>query len=304
MNTAQGWFFMTRPTTGLTFWDHIKELRSRLIVCIVALVVGTFLGGFVARRVLTFLTRPLASAMFYREEKPLRILVDKNGRLTLAKKLTPQERQHLSKFRLEFEFESDGEKFCFGPDYRSNFYYFGPIDPFILWLKAAFIVGVILSLPIMLWEGWAFVKPGMTVRERRAVIPIFGAGMVLFPIGVAFAYFMLQFALGFFSRYAFPGLEPRLGIMQYMSFALTMMLAAGCVFELPVAIVILARMGLVSSTFLKKYRAHAVVILFILAAALTPPDIFTMFAIALPLLLLYEISILVAGFIEKKRIEL
>ena len=176
------------------------------------------------------------------------------------------------------------------------------MDPFLLWLKASLIVGIILAIPfIVLKELWGFIRPGLTKKERRAVKPVLLAAMVLFPLGVAFAYFMLRFALGFFTRYSFQGLEPRLGIMHYLGFALTMMLAAGLVFELPVAIVILTWMGVVKSAFLRKYRRHAIIILFLLAAFVTPPDVFTMFAIALPLLVLYEISIIFARLIEVKK---
>lgn len=287
--------------SDLSFWDHWKELRIRIIRCIIFLAVGTLVGVFVSRPVLAILTRPLAGAVFHGKEKSLTFTIDEQGRAILSNPPEPGEWDQLSKFRMKFIFQPEGKQFTFGPDYRTNFYYFSPLDPFLLWLKASLIVGVIAALPFILWQVWGFIRPGLTDAEKRAVIPVILAALVLFPLGAAFAFYMLRFALGFFTRYAFSGLEPRLGIMQYVSFALTMMLAAGCVFELPVVITILTWMGLLSSGFLKKYRRHAVILLFILSAFVTPPDIFTMFAIALPLLILYEISIMLAVMIEKKR---
>jgi len=287
--------------SDLSFWEHWNELRTRFIRCFIVLILASCLGLFTAKYILRILTEPLARAMVHREKTSLRINVDKNGNLRIDEKVDLETQKELSKFRLDFVFESDGRTFSFGPDYRSNFYYFNPIDPFLLWLKASLIVGIILSLPYILFQFWAFIKSGLKKGEKRLIKPVILLAMILFPVGVAFAYFLLQFALGFFTRYTFPGLEPRLGIMRYLSFALTMMIASGLVFELPVIIILLSWMGLVNSRFLIKYRKHAIIILFLVSAFVTPPDIFTMFAIAIPLMVLYEISIFLAKVIEKKK---
>jgi sec-independent protein translocase protein TatC len=290
-----------KDSADLTIWDHWDELRTRIIRCFIALLISTILGLFLARDVLELLTRPLAHAMIRLEEKHLSIRVAPDGALFLENMPDPQDKGKLSRFRLDFKFDNDNQTFTFGPDYRSNFYYFHPIDPFTLWLKASLIIGVLLSLPYILFQVWAFIRPGLTLREKSAVKPVLWLGFILFPVGACFAYFMLQFALGFFTRYTFPGLEPRLSIHSYIGFALSLMLASGAVFELPVLIVILTAMGLVHPAFLRKYRRHAVVLLFFIAAVVTPPDVFTMFAVAIPLLVLYEFSILLSYFIEKKK---
>lgn len=292
---------MSEATSGLTFWEHFAEFRLRILRCLIYLLIGTCLGFFLSRKALTVIVKPLARAEFHRKEIPLRIHVDSQGRMSLQDPVLLKGEEDLSRFQLEFQFDRDGRIFRFGPDYRSHFYYFSPLDPFLLWLKASFILGMIGALPFILWEVLSFVGPGLNQRERKMVKPVMAAGLFLFPLGVLFAYYILQFALGFFTRYSFPGLEPRLGIDRYLGFALTLMLAAGIVFELPVAIVILSWMRLVSSSFLRKYRKHAIIVLFVLAAMVTPPDVFTMFAIGLPLILLYEISVLAAVFIEKAR---
>lgn len=293
---------MVLKTNDLTFWEHFGELRIRFIRCIIYLCLGTIVGFFMARQVLYVLTRPLSMSSFQKNEEPLRLRADKDGRIYLLETEPGRGEKRISQFQMEIEFDTTGtKKIRFGPDYRFNFYYFNPVDPFILWFKAALIVGVILSLPFIFFEIWKFVSPGLNSKEQKAVIPIIFAGAILFPVGMAFAYFMLVFALGFFSSYSFPGLEPRLGIMPYLNLALTMMLASGCVFELPVVIVIMSWMGIVRAAFLRKYRRHAIILLFIFAAIITPPDVFTMFMVALPLLLLYEISIILAAIIEKRK---
>lgn len=293
---------MTPNETELTLWEHFEELRIRFIRCIVYLCLGTIVGFFLARHVLYVLTRPLSISSYQKNEEPLRLLADKDGRIYLPKADQASGEKRISQFQMEIEFDTTGtKKIKFGPDYRFNFYYFNPIDPFILWFKAALIVGFILSLPFIFFEIWKFVTPGLKAKEKKAVKPIIFAGAILFPVGMAFAYIMLAFALGFFSSYSFPGLEPRLGIMPYLNLALTMMLASGCVFELPVIIVVLSWMGIVRAAFLRKYRRHAIILLFIFAAIITPPDVFTMFMVALPLLFLYEISIIISAIIEKRK---
>ncbi|MBN1902618.1 twin-arginine translocase subunit TatC [Candidatus Sumerlaeota bacterium] len=285
----------------LSVWDHWEELRTRIIRCIIALSLSAILGLFLSKNALEALVQPLARSLNHLEENYLTLRISPEGTLCVENLPDPESINKLSRFRLIFHFEKNDKTFVFGPDYRTNFYYFNPIDPFTLWLKASLILGVLIALPYVLFQVWAFVSPGLTNSEKRGVKPVLWMGFLLFPIGACFAYFMLQFALGFFTRYTFPGLEPRLGIHSYIGFALTLMLASGVVFELPVVVVILTSMGLVHPAFLRKYRRHAIILLFLLAAVVTPPDVFTMFAVAIPLLVLYEFSIILSSFIVKKR---
>mgnify|MGYP006278012059 CR=1 FL=1 len=292
---------MANHISGMTFWDHFEELRRRIIRSILYIIIGTCIGLLVSRQVLAILVEPLSKAVFHKTEEPLIIQVDEEGRLYFPGEFSPGDLQKKSRFRIAFHFDKTDRTINFGPDYRTNFYYFSPVDPFILWLKAAFLVGLVLAIPVIVFEIWKFVSPALSNHEKKLVIPVVIAGFILFPIGVIFAWHLMRFALGFFTRYTFQGLEPRLSVLKYINFALTLMLAAGTVFELPVVVVILSWGGLISSSFLRKYRRHAIIVMFVISALITPPDIFTMFAIALPLLILYEISILLAALIEKKK---
>jgi sec-independent protein translocase protein TatC len=286
----------------LTFTEHLEELRRRLIICAVALLVCTAIGFFLARPVLGILTRPLSQVPYKQNEKVLHLTVGKDGVLRAREPLSEEDLKQLSKFRIQFDFpDLNDSRFVFGPDYRTTFFYFHPVDPFVLTIKAAFMTGILLALPIWLWQVWLFVAPALSRKERRYVMPLLVLALVLFPVGAGFAYYSLKFALGFLSRYAIPGLEPRLDILKYVSFALTMMIAAGCVFEVPLIILFLTRIGVVSTKTLRKYRGAAIVLIFIISAALTPPDPLTMIAMAIPLLLLYELSIWLARPLERKK---
>ncbi len=293
---------MANDQPTLTFTEHLEELRRRLIICAVALLVCTAIGFLLARPVLGILIRPLSKAPYKQNEKVLHLSVGKDGVLRAQEPLTEEDLKQLSKFRIEFDFpELNNSKFLFGPDYRTHFYYFHPVDPFVLTIKAAFMTGILLALPVLLWQVWLFITPALSRKEQRYVIPLLALALVLFPVGAGFAYYSLKFALGFLSRYAIPGLEPRLDVLKYIGFALTMMIAAGCVFEIPLVILFLTRIGVVSTKTLRKYRAAAIVLIFVLSAALTPPDPLTMVAMAIPIILLYELSIWIARPLERKR---
>jgi sec-independent protein translocase protein TatC len=293
---------MANEQPSLTFTEHLEELRRRLIICAVALLVCTAIGFLLARPVLSILIRPLSRVSYKQNEKVLHLTVSEDGVLRTQEPLTAEDIKQLSKLRIEFDFpELNDTKFVFGPDYRSHFYYFHPVDPFVLTIKAALMTGILLALPIWLWQVWLFVSPALTNKERRYIISLLGLALILFPVGAGFAYYSLKFALGFLNRYTIPGLEPRLDILKYISFALTMMIAAGCVFEVPLVILFLTRIGVISTKTLRKYRAAAIVLIFVLAAAFTPPDPLTMIAMAIPIILLYELSIWIARPLERKK---
>lgn len=288
-------------TPELTFIEHLEELRTRLIICISALVVCTIIGFFVSNYVINILTQPLKKAAYRRPAQPLHIKVDSQGHLLLEQPLSKEDIKKLSRFQMVFEFEeAPGQQFNFGPDYRSQFYYFSPLDPLVLRIKASIIAGIILALPILLWQLWLFVSPGLTRKEKHYTFPLMFMGLGLFPLGCAFAYFFLRFALGLLSRYAMPGLEPRLEIFRYLNFVLTMMIATGAIFEVPMVILFLTRIGVVSTAMLRRYRAYAIIGIFIITAMLTPPDVVTQVVMAIPLIFLYELSIWLARPIEKR----
>jgi sec-independent protein translocase protein TatC len=166
------------------------------------------------------------------------------------------------------------------------------ISPFLVPLKITLLAAFLLALPVVLYQVWAFVAPGLYTHEKRLVMPLVISSTLLFFIGVAFCYF---FVFGqvfkFIQSFAPKSITAAPDIEAYLSFVLTMFIAFGAAFEVPVVVMVLARMGLVSIEKLKAFRSYFIVLAFIVAAVITPPDIVSQLALAVPMCLLYEVGI-------------
>ncbi len=173
---------------------------------------------------------------------------------------------------------------------------------FVAYFKVGLISGLIISLPLVFWQLWGFVAPGLYPKERKMVVPFVLTATALFLVGASFCYFLvLPFALKFLIGFSQGLLSPIITVNSYITFAGMLMLAFGLCFEMPVAAYILGRLGIISSKFLSKGRRVAIVIILIVAAILTPtPDIFNQCLLAGPMYVLYEISILVVRFTGKR----
>lgn len=173
---------------------------------------------------------------------------------------------------------------------------------FIIKLEIALIVGIVLSIPVILYQLWAFVAPGLHQNERRFIWPVIVGSMFSFIAGAAFAFYLIiPFALEFFLGLAPSTVENNIAVDFYFGFLLRMLIVFGIVFQLPVVSVILSRLGLITPQFLRKYRRHAIVIFFIAAAILTPPDPTTQIMLAVPMILLYELTIGLSYLFYKKK---
>ena len=179
----------------------------------------------------------------------------------------------------------------------------GPTDALMAALKMSFLVGVAVALPYVLWEVWRFVSPGLYNRERRLTGPFVLAGVLLFLIGVSFAFVVvLPLGLRFMWNFTeYLGVKPVWALASYLGFASTMMLAFGLAFQLPIVIIVLAKLGLVRPETLSKKRPYAVVLILVAAAFLTPPDVMTQALLAVPMMVLYEISVLAAFVVTRRR---
>lgn len=173
-----------------------------------------------------------------------------------------------------------------------------PFGQVFLYMQVAVIGGVILSIPNILYQVWAFIAPGLMPKERRHIKAIVSFSSVCFLAGIAFAYFvMLPSALTFFAGFGSAQIENNIAINEYMNFILSVMLAAGIVFELPMVSWFLSQLGILTPAFMKHYRRHAIVSIFVLAALLTPgTDPVSQILLAVPLLVLYEFSIAISAF--------
>lgn len=166
------------------------------------------------------------------------------------------------------------------------------ISPFMVPLKILLMTAFLIALPFVLWQVWAFVAPGLYSHEKRLVLPLVISSTVLFFIGVAFCYFFVfGQVFSFIQGFAPKSITAAPDIEAYLGFVLTMFLAFGLAFEVPIAVVVLARLGLVSVDKLKSFRGYFIVAAFVVAAIVTPPDVVSQLALAIPMCLLYEIGI-------------
>jgi len=166
------------------------------------------------------------------------------------------------------------------------------ISPFLVPLKILLMAAFLIALPVVLYQAWAFVAPGLYSHEKKLVLPLVVSSTVLFFAGVAFCYF---FVFGqvfkFIQSFAPKSITAAPDIEAYLSFVMTMFIAFGLAFEVPIVVVVLARLGMVSIDKLKKFRGYFVVLAFVIAAVITPPDVVSQLALALPMCLLYEVGI-------------
>ena len=181
----------------------------------------------------------------------------------------------------------------------SKIIFTGLAEPFFTAVKISIFSGFFFSLPFILYQAWAFIAPGLYNNEKKMILPFVFWGTIMFLAGASFAYYIV-FPVGFKVLVTFGGQQftamPR--ISEYVSFFGKLMLGFGIAFEMPVATYFLAKLGLVTDRTLKDFSRYAIVVIFILAAVLTPPDLFSQMAMAVPLLILYGVSIIIAKIVN------
>jgi len=174
-------------------------------------------------------------------------------------------------------------------------------EAFFTYLKVSLLSGIMLAAPVLLYQFWMFVAPGLYKKERHILLPITFLSSLFFVGGALFGYFIVfPWGFKFFLGFATDTIRPLPSMKEYLSFSAKLLLAFGLVFELPLVLTFMARLGIVSVDFLKKNRKYALLIFFAGAAILTPPDVITQIMMAFPLMLLYEISIVGARVFGKK----
>jgi sec-independent protein translocase protein TatC len=174
------------------------------------------------------------------------------------------------------------------------------ISPFMVPLKILLMTGFLIALPVVLYQAWAFVAPGLYTHEKKLVMPLVISSTLLFFIGVAFCYyFVFGQVFKFIQSFAPKSITAAPDIEAYLSFVLTMFVAFGLSFEVPIVVIVLARMNLVTIQKLKDFRSYFIVLAFIIAAIVTPPDVVSQLALAIPMVLLYELGIWAAQLFIK-----
>ncbi len=187
---------------------------------------------------------------------------------------------------------------------NSSFVFTAPGEGFFTNLKVAFVAGVFLASPLIFYQIWAFIAPGLYETEKRHILPVAFFSALFFMSGGLFCYFVaFPFAFDFFMAYATGDVKAMLSLSETLSFILQLLLAFGIIFELPLFVFFLARLGLITADWMRSMRRYAVLVNVVVAAILTPPDVMSQMLMAAPLLLLYEISILVAATFGRKKKE-
>ena len=262
------------------FIEHLVELRKRLIIIVIAVIVGMGVAWNFSDDILVFMEKPLTGKTYLTELKK-----------TVYTALKTRYPAIYSRARLDEELSK--------PQQKHSLNYTAPLEPFFIQCKISMLAGFILALPLVFYQLWLFIAPGLTFRERRLVIPFVTAATLAFCIGAVF--FLLAiwpFIINFSLSYETEGLRSWLSLSSYVNFCLRLILMFGLIFELPVLTLLLSRFGIVSYRFLAGKRKYALLASSIVAAFHS--DLITMFVIMIPLYLMYEVSVWVAFFLGRK----
>ena len=182
-----------------------------------------------------------------------------------------------------------------------DFVFIAPAELFLSHIKLALSGGLIFSLPFLVLQIWLFVVPGMNKREKRYILASLLFGGIFFITGAAFAYMIvIPIIINFFMGFQMEEITPMISFSSYLSFLFSTIISFGAVFELPIVMILLTRFGILKVSFLKKSRKYIILIIFVLSAILTPPDIISQLLLSGPMILLAELGIFMSGIVEKK----
>jgi sec-independent protein translocase protein TatC len=241
----------------MTLLQHLEELRRRLVICILAVAGGAFVGWFLYGPVLNLVLNPYCD--YWKTTDPKTRIV-----------------QSCSLFFNE------------------------PLGAMVVKLKIVVFIGLMVALPVLLYQLWMFIVPGLTRKERRMAIPFVGSSVALFALGALFAYLTLPKGLNFLLGFAGSGFVPILTGDRFVTFVLLVAVAFGLAFEFPVLLVFLELVGVVTSQKLRKWRRYSILGISIFAAVITPSsDPYTMLAMTIPMCLFYEAAIIIGRLMKK-----
>ncbi|MGF1573032.1 MAG: twin-arginine translocase subunit TatC [Sumerlaeia bacterium] len=297
---------------NLSFLEHLEELRFRLILSVIAIGVGMILGLIFAKPVNEILIQPFRqSTGIYKDSSPLQaqtiqLIVNAEGVVRMSSLSLDDSLGSGTLTMQRLELFREGQDVAFatfegGGAKTNSLGYFRPMDPFVIYFKTAFLIGFILALPFLVFQIYSFVSPGLLPKERQAIVPLFLLAAVLFPAGAAFAFFLMKYMIYFLTVYALQDVQIFNDIKAYLSFALMMILAFGILFELPVVVVLLTRLGIVSVDTLAAKRKIIFIGILVVAAAIIPGgDPFTLFAMTIPLYVLFELALIMSRIGSRK----
>jgi len=265
----------------LPFIEHLVELRKRLVIIVIAVVIGMGVSWNFSTDILNFVEKPLTGKTYLTEIKNRVYLQLKERAPALY-----------TRYKLDQEVNA--------PQKKHPLNYSAPLEPFFIQCKISMLAGFILVLPIVFHQLWQFIAPGLTRKERRWVVPFVTAASLTFCVGAMFFLIVIwPVIINFSLSYEAEGLQSWFNISAYVNFCLRLILVFGLIFELPILTLILSRFGLVNYQFLAPKRKYALLASAIVAAF--HADLITMFVIMIPMYLMYEISIWVALIFGKRK---
>jgi sec-independent protein translocase protein TatC len=231
---------------------HLEELRKRIKITLIAVVIGFGISYFFSKELFDILMIPLVEAL--------------------------------------------------PPD--STLIFTGVAEAFITYLKVALVCGIFLASPVILHQLWAFLAPGLYENEKKSFFPVILFSSFFFVGGALFGYFVIfPFGFQYFLGFATDIIKPMPSVREYFAFSVKLLFAFGVVFELPLFILFLSRLGIVNHKMLRSFRKYALLLIFAVAAIITPPDVFSQIMLGLPMILLYEVGIIVAKLFGKEKRE-
>ncbi|GAB6086596.1 twin-arginine translocase subunit TatC [Alkaliphilus crotonatoxidans] len=188
------------------------------------------------------------------------------------------------------------------PASQLDFIYLSPPELFVAYIKISLVVGVVLTLPITLFQIWLFVKPGLTKKERANLLFALFMAIIFFLLGILFAYYVIiPLTIQFFVKVSTQQIAPLFSFENYIGFISSLLLAFGLTFEMPLIILLLTHLNLITPAALKKYRKMIILVIFVVSAVLTPPDIISQCLMAAPMILLFELSLILSSIIYRKK---
>ncbi|MBF0519952.1 MAG: twin-arginine translocase subunit TatC [Nitrospirae bacterium] len=249
----------------MSFVDHLGELRMRLIISSVTILVIFVVVFNYSEFLFKILVLPMEQSLVFKMQMPFIFF---EAKTTQAVKLV----------------------------------FLEPAEAFWMHIKLSMLASIVLALPVLFSQLWLFISPGLLPKEKKYVLPFIFSATVLFLCGAFFCFIIvLPFALGFLLTYKTEHMTPMISVGNYVDFTMKFILAFGIIFEMPIIIIVLTKLGIVTPGFLKKYRRHAIVLAFIIAGIVTPtPDAFNQTLMAVPMIVLYEVGIFMSQFFIKK----
>ncbi len=283
-------------------FDHLGELRKRLVRSAIGLGVGFLACYAFAEQMFIALMEPMREALTKIEDTKHVLSPDffEKFSAALQQVMTDLHFEYVDQIPVFLDAVRDATVKVVVE--RGHFIYTYPPEAFFAHVKVAAVAGFFLVSPYIFYQLWLFVAPGLYTHERKWIAPMAAVSAVFFVTGALFGYFVVfPFGFDFFASYATPMVSFTPKLSEYLGFSLKLLFAFGLVFEMPLFVFFLARLGMVTSKGMRKKRKYAILVSFCVAAILTPPDPFTQSLMAGPLILLYEMSIWVAFFFGRER---